>query len=67
MPSLTLSDDSPAVDLATELQARTDLLRRQLLQAQNRMKLKADKIALNTPFLLEIQCSSSSSHIHNLQ
>lgn len=43
LPNITLSTDSSAINLATELQAHTELLRAQLQRAQNRMKLKADK------------------------
>ena len=43
MPNLTVSNDSPAASVVIDYKAQTELLRAQLIRAQQRMKSYADK------------------------
>lgn len=52
MPNLTVSADSVTNDTALEYQAQTELLRAQLIRAQQRMKMYADKNRVERQFMV---------------
>ena len=74
MPNLTVSNDSPAASVVIDYKAQTELLRAQLIRAQQRMKSYADKNRTERQFqpgdqvLLKLQPSNkrwSIVHIPN--
>jgi hypothetical protein len=70
MPNLTAAQDCSAVDTTLEYQAQTELLRAQLLRAQQRMKTYADKnrserqFAVGEQVLLKLQPYAQQSVVN---